>query len=67
VALLATLILCGPAFHVLAAALGRPVGYRTTVALSLAAAARASLVFACGVAAAVSTSLRAVLGVAKAR
>lgn len=43
-ALLATLALCAPGFHALAATLGRPWPLRTVVALSLSAAARAALV-----------------------
>lgn len=43
-ALTATLALCVPAFHGIAAGLGRPFPIRTIVALALAAAGRASLV-----------------------
>jgi hypothetical protein len=43
-AMLATLALCVPAFHAIAAGLGRAFPLRTIVALALAAAGRASLV-----------------------
>lgn len=43
-ALLFTLALCAPAFHALAATLGRPWSLRTVIGLSLAAAGRSSLV-----------------------
>lgn len=43
-ALLATLVICVPAFHAIGAALGRRWSYRAVIALSLASAARASLV-----------------------
>ncbi len=42
-AMLATLAIAGPAFHAVAAALGRPWPMRSVVALTLAAAGRASL------------------------
>jgi hypothetical protein len=44
VALLATLAVCAPAFHGLAAGLGRPLPMRVLLALTLAAAGRAALV-----------------------
>lgn len=44
IALLVTLALCVPAFHAIAAALGRAFPMRTIVALALAAAGRAALV-----------------------
>lgn len=44
--LLATLALSAPAFYALSSALGRPWTFRTVVALSLAASARAALVLA---------------------
>jgi len=43
-ATMGTLVVCGPAFHAIAAAMGRPWPARTVIALSLAAAARAALV-----------------------
>jgi hypothetical protein len=43
VALIAALALCVPAFHALAAVFGRPWPMRTVVAITLASAARASL------------------------
>ena len=43
-ALLATLAIAAPAFHAIAAAFGRPLPFRSILALSLAAAARCSLV-----------------------
>lgn len=43
-AMAATLAVCVPAFHAIAAGLGRPFPIRTIVALALAAAGRASLV-----------------------
>jgi hypothetical protein len=44
VALLATLAVCAPAFHGLAAGLGRPLPMRTLLTLTLASAGRAALV-----------------------
>lgn len=43
-AIMATLALCAPAFHALAAVLGRPWPMRSIISLALAAAARSSLV-----------------------
>jgi hypothetical protein len=43
-AIMATLALCAPAFHALAAVLGRPWPMRSILSLALAAAARSSLV-----------------------
>lgn len=43
-AIMATLALCAPAFHALAAVLGRPWPMRSILSLTLAAAARSSLV-----------------------
>lgn len=43
-AVMATLALCAPAFHALAAVLGRPWPMRSVVSLALAAAGRSSLV-----------------------
>lgn len=43
-ALLATLAIAAPAFHAIAAAFGRPLAFRSILSLSLAAAARCSLV-----------------------
>lgn len=43
-AVLATLSLCAPAFHAIAAAFGRPWTMRSIIALTLAAAGRSSLV-----------------------
>jgi hypothetical protein len=43
-AMLGALVLCVPAFHAIAASLGRPYPLRTVVALTIAAAGRASLV-----------------------
>jgi len=44
VALLATLVIAAPAFHALVASLGRPLPFRSVLALCLAATARSSLV-----------------------
>ena len=44
IALLATLAVCAPAFHGLAAGLGRPMPMRVLLALTLASAGRAALV-----------------------
>ena len=44
VALLGALVICVPAFHAIAASLGRPWPLRTVIALTLAAAGRAALV-----------------------
>ncbi|WP_437476031.1 hypothetical protein WME75_25470 [Sorangium sp. So ce1014] len=43
-AMLITLVLCAPAFHALAAVLGRPWPMRSVIALALASAGRSSLV-----------------------
>lgn len=43
-AMLAALVACVPAFHAIAASLGRPWPFRTVVALTIAAAGRAALV-----------------------
>ncbi|MEM9192561.1 MAG: hypothetical protein AAGF12_25525 [Myxococcota bacterium] len=43
-AILATLVVCGPAFHAIAATLHRPWPMRTVIGLVLASAARSSLV-----------------------
>lgn len=43
-ALIAAIVLCVPAFHAIAATLGRPWPLRTVVALTIAAAGRAALV-----------------------
>lgn len=43
-AMMGALVLCVPAFHAIAASLGRPYPLRTVVALTIAAAGRASLV-----------------------
>ncbi len=43
-AMLATLVVCAPAFHVFNAGLARPVPFRSIVTLTLAAAGRAALV-----------------------
>ncbi len=44
IALLGALVICVPAFHAIAASLGRPWPLRTVVALTMAAAGRAALV-----------------------
>ncbi len=44
IALLGALVICIPAFHAIAASLGRPWPLRTVVALTMAAAGRAALV-----------------------
>lgn len=44
VAIMATLAICAPAFHALAAVLGRPWPMRSVISLALAAAGRSSLV-----------------------